>query len=570
MNTNKKISFSFCIVFFCLGLLISKTTYGRHHHITTEVQKPSDIHNVHPKPINDDLDLFGPEEIDPLDNPTVTRFVKNTSFRAPAQDCSAQGILNALVPLGVSDLLEGNIYCHTNPLNDRNLDDLPLFLPHTFAYSNNLMVGTNLFWNQTPKMNFTAKSTSLDSYLALANPKLLEFLSTIQQLDVVKGLDLLQILSLFSTAHIEEHRIGSSFHAQWQSPFGDLRIFLPIYYFERNFNLGDTELARLAALTFEPSPGEQERFKKNHLISDTLGFGDLRLEWQIPLIDNQTFSLKSGLYTTLPTSWAFAKDIKGSTFCQNAPRPTINLEALCQNLSLENINKFQSVQDTLFAILDHLSANLIDAQFNTQQRHFSIAAVVQSKAALSSLIHRSWADHFTLQNHVSCEYFLPAWEKRFYILKADKAEFTRFDKYKNGQGGSETAEQDLAFLENRLVDVVYPYVFDTLVKPNFVFWWDAKAQYEYDKIGGFLGLDFWLKGKEGFGKIKGLPSVCGNLEVCKARKPLAYQVRALGSIFFKMEQPSYKCIISLNADKAFLSSGIGKDYTFALQCEFGF
>jgi len=108
------------------------------------------------------------------------------------------------------------------------------------------------------------------------------------------------------------------------------------------------------------------------------------------------------------------------------------------------------------------------------------------------------------------------------------------------------------------------------VKPNFVFWWDAKAQYEYANMGGFLGLDFWLKGKEQFGSIRGLKSVCSSLEVAKARKPLAYQMKALGSLFYKMEQPTYNCIVSFNADKTFLRSGIGKDYTLVFQFEASF
>ncbi len=555
----RKIFFSvWWLVFFGVSSF-SSIIFGKRHHARQTEQNSSSLNLGQ----SDELELFGTEEeLDSLDDPNIAKYVQHKTFKAPAQECSAQAILNTIVPLGVSDLLEQNIFCHTNPLNTRNLDDEPLFLPHVFQYPQDLTVSTCVFWNQTDKMNLTRSSNSIDCYLALTNPALLSKLPPIEAL--LNGFDLARILTLFGTAHVEERRVGTSLQAVWQSPFGDLRAFLPIYYFERNFNMTESVKSELAALTFEPSPGEQERFKKEHLISDNLGIGDLRIEWLLPLVDRETYALKTGIYTTLPTSWAFAKDIKGSSYCPDAPRPKINLEALCQNRDLKNIT------DELFYSLDHLAANLIDAKANTQQRHFSIAGMLQTKASLNSLIHRPWAEHFSLHNRTSLEYFTPGWEKRFYVLRANPAEFARFDKYKNGQGGPETAPEDLAFLENRLVDVVYPYVFDTLVKPNFVFWWDAKAQYEYANMGGFLGVDFWLKGKEQFGSIRALPNVYTSLEIDKARKPLAYQMKVLGSLFYKMEQPNYECIISFNADKAFLHSGIGKDYNLVLQFETSF
>ncbi|MDZ4128523.1 MAG: hypothetical protein U1E02_30770, partial [Hydrogenophaga sp.] len=328
----KKISFSlWLLVFFGISSFYPNI-FGRHHHGHSQEQ------NFSTTDIDTDeaLELFDTDDVvDPLDDPTITKYVQTKTFKGPAQSCSAQNILNTIVPLGVSDLLEQNLFCHTNPLNTRNLDDEPLFLPHVFQYPQDFMVSSCIFWNQTPEMNFTTKSDSIDCYLALANPNLLNKLPPIQSL--LKGLDLARIITLFGTAHVEERRVGLSLQTVWQSPFGDLRLFLPIYYFERNFNMTESVKAELAALTFEPSPGEQERFKKDHLISDTLGIGDLRLEWLLPLIDRDTFALKTGIYTTVPTSWAFAKDIKGSTFCPDAPRPKVNLEALCQNRDLKNV-----------------------------------------------------------------------------------------------------------------------------------------------------------------------------------------------------------------------------------------
>jgi hypothetical protein len=60
------------------------------------------------------------------------------------------------------------------------------------------------------------------------------------------------------------------------------------------------------------------------------------------------------------------------------------------------------------------------------------------------------------------------------------------------------------------------------------------------------------------------------MEICKARKPLAHQLKVFGSLFYTLDQPTYSCVISLNADKTFLSSGIGKDYNLVLQFETSF
>lgn len=521
----------------------------------------------------EDLDLFGPEEIDPsIDNPDTKNFVKRTNFRSQQSSCSPETILEQLIPLGASDLLQEQLYCHTNPLNMRSLLDLPLFLPHVFHYPQDRAVSATLFWNQTNKKNFTEQSTSIDSYLALKNKTLLDILAKIQEIDYI-NVDLDRVLALFSTTHIQERRLGAALQAVWQSPSYGARLFLPIYYLERNFNIADDELDELSALLGESSEGEQERLKKEHLISDKLGFGDLRIELHSFPLEHDTFALKAGVFATVPTAFSLFKDIKGSSFCTDKPRPTIDLVNLCKNPSVESIRKF------LFGALDLLSANLIDTDLGNQ-RHLGLGFFTQSRASLSSLIKRPWADNFSLHSRCSVEYLFPGYEKRFYTVRPNPDDFTRFDKYKNDQEiDPKIAAEDLAFLEKKLVDWIYPYVFNTRVNPGVVFWLNTKAQYEGDSLGGFLGFDFWLKGKDRIFRLcdpsKSLPintlyKISPTLEIKKARLPFAYQLKAFGSLMYQIKTPFYNWILSLNADKTFKQVGIGKDFNVTVQFEISF
>ncbi|GAG14598.1 unnamed protein product, partial [marine sediment metagenome] len=256
-------------------------------------------------------------------------------------------------------------------------------------------IGVTLFWNQTSKKNFTKNSTSIDSYLAFNNQTFLDILAQIQQL-VYVNLDINRILTLFGTTHLQERRIGTALQALWHNETYGLRLFLPIYYLERNFNIANDELAEISAILGETSEGEQDRFKKDHLISDKFGFGDLRIEFNTFPLEHSTFAFKAGLFATIPTAFSVIKNIKGSSFSKEKPRPTINLMDLCKDPSIDKVSSF------LYGALDLLSANLIDTNLGNQ-RHLGLGIFTQSRATLSSLINRPWTDNFAIHTRTSLE-----------------------------------------------------------------------------------------------------------------------------------------------------------------------
>ena len=472
---------------------------------------------------------------------------------------------------GIVDLLQHNYYLRTNPLNKRNLLDYPLFLDQKLSYDCPWVVGAHGFYNQTPTSNFTSNSTAISSYLAVCDPALLadvqQTLEQARELGFITNIDPFSFLMLVSPITVEQRRVGAMLHAvhYWQR--GDVRILLPLYYLESNFQLGQEEKQALEVVLGAQTVPEQERFQRDHLISDKIGFGDTRLEGEYA-IDYKNLEFKLGARATIPTAFAIAKGIVGSSFAHCTVRPNFNFEDAFQgNTPAEIKDNFIKTFDRFFnGALDQLAANLLDTSLGNNG-HLGLGGSLQIQVFPLAAIPRPWIKDINLLSKISVEYLLPAHESRYYIKNVDQAGFASRDFTSTNPT---VAAENLAFLNDQMVDRFYPYVFKTLASPGFVVEWINKICYEGDYIGATLGNDLWLQGREKLHKIDTCRVNPASLNIEGARLPLAVADKIFGGILFKAKRQTHTFIASVNGDYTLVRSGIGKDFMLTANVEVNF
>lgn len=562
MNISKTFGF---ILNGMLALCIPSFCYT----MSEDQQKTLDIESTH---FLDDLeDPF--LDIDD-DDPFISEFLDTVGAEQLSRVVNPRNIMNLLNQIGAVDLLQEDFFLRTNQLNKRSPLDEPLFEPDRAEFPGNWVVGAHVFARKMNRANFTAKSTNLSSYLALKEPTLLDRLqNSIDELRDLLGdprfnIDFVKIFSLFENMTVEERRGGVMFHLMKKRHNMTFRFLVPIYYLERNFFLTEPEQRAVEAEFGALEPEEQERFQKAHFISDKFGVGDSRLEIDVKVLKRPSFSLRVGGQTTIPTAFAWGKGFKGSSFPRPSTFPTFDFDELfelAEEQTEENAQRaFVLLNDFFLGALDRLAANFTDTKLGNDG-HVGIGIFIRGKTKLSSFINKPWAQRIALTNRISLEYLTPAHEKRFYINKINSKEFDKRD-FEN----LDNAVENLTFLEEQFVKKFYIRAFNTKIQPGVIFRWSSKASYQGRKWGWNLGTDLWLQDKETFNSIKASDQILDEINVSKAKPPMAWQSKILGSVVYKLKHQKRIWYLSLNADTTYSRRGIGKDYALSFNFEASF
>lgn len=534
MNQSK----TFCAYVILLVLALNHTTY-------TTTKKMTLVTTEHEE-INDNLDTLFDDEPDAIDNAQTQHLVEQSRpLAVRAENCTPQQSIDFLLTFNIDQILQEDLYCHTNLINTRSLLDEPLFLTRLMPQPHPWYASVDLFWNETDHANFTKHSDKIDSYLALNNEELLQMLPT--AFDCQKYA--LTVFPTLAKGRLEERRIGTMLQAGYTWKRLTTRAMLPLYYLERNYEMQQEDKDALMVQFGEITEDEQSRYQKDHLISDKLGFGDLRLYGDISVLQRRNLRLNAGPLITLPTAFALVKGIQGSTFKPICPRPTVNFEEICACVDIESFTNL-GLQS-----LDTLSAIILEQPLGNR-RHIGLGGFVDWEHKLSSIIHRPWTERFLWKNYVSFEYLMPGNETRFFIKPANEQEFNSRNFHDEAQ-----AVSNLHFLETDLINTLFPFNFTTRVQPGCVFWWDSQWAYQGKNAGFSCGLDFWLQSKEKLSRIQSCGIPCQELAVSTARAPLAYQTKVVGSFTYTVTRPKHLWTLGIGADKTFLRAGIGKDFT---------
>ena len=513
---------------------------------------------------------MGNYDIDIFNDPDIESLVAQSTFSFKST-ISPDDAVKLLLDLGIINLLEVDFFLRTNPLNERENLDLPFNLAHRYSCDHCHGFGVYLFYNEVSRMHFCC-DTSIDSYLAISENQFLDRLE--QTLELIRPListafdfNVRDALGLFKDFTIQERQLGFMFngyrkHGKWRT-----RAWIPFYYLERNYFVTPEEQKAIEeAFGRAEDQAQQNRFVEEFFIADKLGFGDTRVEWDRTFKKSQNMSMRLGAMATVPTAFAVAKGLKGSYFPNNFCRPVLDLATLVDQVAaIQDISETE-LGDFLLAVSRSLSAQLLETPMGNGG-HFGIGPLMYSKTRLNTIIERPWTKRFLWRSRMSLEYLLPAHERRFFIQKNDLSGFIsrNFDAE---EVTPDQARDNLDFLEQTLTDRLFPYKFDALVYPGWIYRSTSKFIYEGCRWCFYLGTDFWFKSQEKIKNIRSPQTL--NLNVDIATKCSAWQSKFIGGIVHKKKRGAREWTLSLNIDKTYVSGGIGEDFTFSFNVDVEF
>jgi len=444
---------------------------------------------------------------------------------------------------------------------------------------------------------FVDKSTNIDSYINFDQTtifdKLNELKPEIKPLfphaslidDLLDQTNINRLMNLFRNFTVQQRRIGAMMHAwrQWQR--FEIRMFLPLYYLERNLFATPAEQAALEEEFGAADPDTQEKMQKNFLISDKFGLGDFRFEADYAVYKSDDFTARVGALTTIPTAVAFTEGIMGSSFIdENKTQPTFDLQAVFdlipENFDINSITEAdkqkaldlvigdicKNKKGLFLGALSRMSAMLLDTKLGNDG-HFGIGILVRARTLLSSFLYQfEWAKRFSFNNKLSLEYLAPANEIRFFAYRNQLSDFTSRDFSSND---SDVQEANLKFIESELVNKFYPFAIRTKVQPGIIFRWVSRYCWCGDVWDITVGSDFWLQTQEKFNDLCTSQNLA-RLDIQNGKKPFAYQGKLFASFALKWARPTHTWHVGLNAEGTTWNEGIGEDWTVSLNIEANF
>ncbi|MCK5632767.1 hypothetical protein KAH94_03395 [bacterium] len=522
----------------------------------------------------DDFDRF-------LDDPEVTNFLDENEFDFALKEFTPEDTLDLLKDINFIDIVQEDIFLRTQPLTKRNILDLPIArLNKSYEYDNVIM-GAELFWNNTDRSFFSQKCDNIAAYLALTQDSLLQKLKV--PLEAFEGqfeFDPIENLLLFKNGTIQERRFGVLLHGR--KPFWGF-IFtwkIPLYWLESNYWFTNKEQEEIEKAFGKLEDKEQEQFQERYMISDKFGFGDLRLKLDYDIDTKSDYDVRLGGFITIPCAWALSKGLKGTHFTSSSRNPNQTLNDII-GVSLNDIltmvlpdedegevnqseEAFLLLRDFTYGVLDNMSANLLDTPLGNGH-HFGVGVHTETLLPLSIFFNGDWAEKVIYKGAINLEYLFPSSERRFFTEYNDERLFNMRDFDDESK-----AKENLDFLEQQLINKLMPFSYQTKVWPGIVFKWTGCFTYEAPRWGIHIGTDMWIKSKEKICDIESSCQIADRLKIEKARRLMGYQSKVLGSIFYKARRDDRNWIISLNGDYTWWKSGIGSDYTLSFNLEVDF
>lgn len=524
-----------------------------------------------------------------LNDTDTDAFLSNHDFEV-TRKVKPSDIACILIQMNIQCILKQNFYIHTYPLNKKSIIDIPAFFPYK-EYQRDHTIGITPFYYETDRMFFTEECDGIASYVALCDPMLLQRLY--ECVDVIKeaysafNLDPRQILPLFRNFTVQDRQVGVMFHADKQYKRCHFHAHVPLIYLERNYFATEQEREKIEkafALALPASedsstkkPGchanidqAAQEFQYNHLVSDKLGIGDLRLHLDFIVAKGVDYSYGFGLVGTIPTAFAFEKGLLGGCHdnCFNPKDFSIsNLWNMADEGDLQGAATLG--QQFFLGALDELSLNLLDAKLG-YGNHMGIGASFFSKGKLSFLIKRPWAKRIKMRSRMILQYYTPATELRSFVEKKNPDDYFFSEADQDKVRNDATYAQDvLDVFTTKFIQEFYPFRFNTMVNPGFLFQSTSTYYFEYQRWKLGITTDFWARQQESFGDIC-MPRKTPPLEIECAKRPGAYQSRIGASATYTVKRPRAQWSFSLYGDTAYWSEGIGKDFTlcFNIECNF--
>ncbi len=487
---------------------------------------------------------------------------------------------NSPFPVEIQKLLQPSIYYYSFPPIRRDIIDEPMFQQFTERAVKKNTFTFKPFVTSTFKEYFYGTDTDINKYIDLNQQPAKNIFRQIADLDDVgflpEGFDIDHFLNYFSTLFLQEKRAGFMFEYIKDTFNWSLSGRLPFYYAEHNLNMPMEQQEQIDKDPFfqslaDPTLSQKERdnlevqFARKHLISDKLGFGDTRINFEYILANRRMLLFSLGVRVTLPTSFSIKKGLYGTHFSTDTPAPTINLyeDFLApgfntppdQDLALVKANGYKFGTD----VLNRLSTILLETSLGNFH-HLGVGIFTHNKMIFSETLSLSTLNSF--------EIVLPGHENRFYIIETPDSAINAFD-WADSSAATGNFLAKNAFLTQELINKFFPVCYNTTVFPGFIIQCTSALRYLGRRLEVTAGTDLWWHSKEWLMHIEAPDYQLALIDKKTATKRFAYQ-SMLWASFEKRPHPDSAWKFGLRGEVTANSFGVGEEWgaTFIIQKQF--
>jgi hypothetical protein len=541
-----------------------------------------------------------------LNDPTTQDFLDNTHFQH--RDINPDEILQLIVfTLKANYLLKDNIYLNTYPLNKKSIIDIPSFSAYR-EYSRHRIFGAGLFFHQTSRMYFSQHCDGIQAYIAVCSPTLLQRLSNCiecaRTIYPQFNIDPLNIFPLFANIAVQERQVGLMLRGDKDFGRCSFHLHVPLLYQERNYYMTQQERDRIEE-AFDAVLGTNHRcdesegssctqntsctdtsdkvgmhtdksnpvdmaFVQNHLVGDSFGIGDTRIQCYFDLVKRHYYKMSVGLVATIPTAFSFKKGLFGSWYEDSCYPRDFSLTSVIDQARSGNVEAATELgQDFALGALDQFSRNLLDSGLG-YGNHLGIGVSYKTMGRLSCFIKRPWAHYIKMKSILILQYYTPGTEIRAFVEDKNPADYEddQFDLDRSAHDPV-YAQERLDFINRKMIEELYPFRLRTMVHPGFIFQSTTGYYFEIRPWKIQLVNDFWARSSEDFGSICTNPNT-PPLAVACAKRPYSVQSRMGAIVAYSFTRPTHAWTLSLYADATYWSKGIGKDFNivFSIECNF--
>lgn len=467
----------------------------------------------------------------------------------------------------IQDLLELQFYKSTAPVVVRSLFDNPNLRSRRIneQCDGQNQLSMKLFFNQMRKAYLTKCSPYINSYIAIDDPEITEELdrlsNVLKDMQLIpQAIDIPMILPLFGKIKLEERRAGGMFTYQRRDDCVEWRLQVPVYYFEHNFFLTESEREAIAnaplfkelGLSGDASSGassgaDVEEFLTEHVVNDIFGIGDLRAQCLIDVIEGDNYVLALGGELDLPTALVLARGIIGKSFPSCPGQPPFDYVGL---MCLAQTNPYAAQQlGTQFGVgaLDRLTEVAGLAHLGSQ--HVGLGMI--------SEFNFSFDETLTWRNFFRLFYSFPGNEKRFFRTIKNPADFNR------DYTSQALAQENERFLSEQSVLFLYPPLAIAKVRPGIITEFTSSLFLERGCTKAELGYDIWYQGSESLRIINSF-GVPYPLDACSGTRHSATQYKVFAFVSVDRNDGCYDWRLGFFGDATFANQGIGKDWTLGI------
>ncbi len=506
--------------------------------------------------VNAQLSLEEQIEADLFDfDPSITAMDVTEPTVTRGTPTETVGILTGLVE--AQTILQESLYYRTNPIARKSVVDLPIFQQfNSFNYNESTTFNCIPFYSQTFNEIYYKEFNELKDYIDVEQKHLIRRIDDFH----LTTFNIPRVLQLFGKMKLQEHRIGLLFNWEKIRSNWALSIRTPFYYDEHNFYLNRTQRDQITELLGETDP----QFAFDHMVADFLSLGDTKLCFEYLMKQDHRYDLAIGLRATLPTKLRMSKGLAGAYFDVDKDPKSLDLHTDLLGIPDNPLNDAgyttaeknlieKNATDFVLDALDHLSTLLLE---QGSRNHFHVGVGPQ----MHSTMHFNSKCYLT--NLLSCEVFTPANERRFFLIKNDKAAFDAF----NWDDTGAAIPEKLIFLNKQLKEKFFPPGYNVSVFPGILLQSTSGLVFERRRVILTLGTDFWFHSKESFGTIYAPSNIKSLLDLEKAKMGNRYQ----SSLWVGLERnlkPHYTWNYGAKLSVGTWSSGIGSSTSFAFYIE---